>query len=134
LKLSYENFALLQETIGDFVKNMLESQDDCEVDPMKMPSTNASVLDAHRHLLMLHVEAVWTRILTSASNFPIELHEVFCELRKRLAKANRNDIVDNLISSSIFLRFLCPAIMSPSLFKLVSHLHIKQQFPKVPLV
>ena len=58
----------------------------------------------------------WSRILNSHPFFPVELRECFCLYRERLEACSKGYLTENLISASIFLRFLCPAILSPSLF------------------
>lgn len=67
-------------------------------------------------------------LIFSTEIFPIELREIFVTLRRRLEKIGRLDLADTLISSSIFLRFLCPAILSPSLFNLVSKILVSYLF------
>ncbi|XP_046331942.1 ras GTPase-activating protein nGAP-like isoform X6 [Haliotis rufescens] len=112
----------LQDTLGEFVKSIIESLDDCEVDPTKVP--NNAQLQCHQKNLDMYSQMAWVKIINSYCYFPSELKEVFASFRDRCRQRGKEDFSDNLISASIFLRFLCPAILSPSLFKLT------QEYPQ----
>ncbi|KAK2149018.1 hypothetical protein LSH36_471g02009 [Paralvinella palmiformis] len=111
----------LQDTLGDFIKTTLESGDDCEVDPVKVP--NNATLQRQQKNLTMYCEMAWFKIVNSHCFFPSELRAVFSSFREMCDEKKRGDLADNLISSCIFLRFLCPSILSPSLFNLT------QEFP-----
>uniref|UniRef100_A0A7E4WAN9 Ras-GAP domain-containing protein n=1 Tax=Panagrellus redivivus TaxID=6233 RepID=A0A7E4WAN9_PANRE len=107
----------LKHTLEGYIKEVVECQADCEVDPQKL--SNSAGLDRNRMNLVKLAQSAWFNIHSKAHLFPAELREVFRSLRERLHASGRDELADNLISSSIFLRFLCPAILSPSLFGLV---------------
>ena len=113
LKLTGDRY--LQETLSPVVRGAVEGGD-CEVDPLKVSSVAA--LHKQQQNLRAAVELAWGRILGSHTHFPPELRECFKIFRERLRDMGREDMADNLISASIFLRFLCPAILSPSLFNI----------------
>ncbi|XP_022256320.1 ras GTPase-activating protein nGAP-like isoform X2 [Limulus polyphemus] len=112
----------LQDTLKEFVEKVLASQDECEVDPSKVP--NKELLQQQQQNLVRFVEEAWEKITSSTQNLPFELQEVFSEYRRQLQAIGKEHICDKLISASIFLRFLCPAILSPSLFNLT------QEYPE----
>ncbi|KPJ06686.1 putative Ras GTPase-activating protein [Papilio machaon] len=104
----------LQETLGEAVCWAAGSGAECEVDPLR--AGGGAALRRHQAALRDAVTRAWRAIAASAPDFPPPLRDCFATFRERLASMGREDISDNLISASIFLRFLCPAILSPSLF------------------
>ena len=106
----------LQSTLQSVITEIILSEVDLEIDPIKVNSIDS--LSQHRQNLKTVVKQVWSRISKSHSYFPIQLQRCFYKIRQYLEHIGKPDMGDNLISSCIFLRYLCPAILSPSLFNL----------------
>ena len=111
----------LYDLLSGFVQSVVSSGEDCEVDPSKLQQqvdgNIDDILERNRFNLVSYCEMVWRKVLQSARWFPPELRAVFTELRSRMA-TEKPQFCDNMISACVFLRFLCPAILSPSLFGL----------------
>jgi len=127
----------LCETLKCFVKDISSSKNvndiDFEVDPDRI--TNIQNLERNQITLRLLCEQIWLEIRQSYNSFPqLKLQIVFfsflnfnfdnCsrELKLIFWKLRQLSSSDStmfyLISGSVFLRFLCPAILSPNLFGL----------------
>ncbi|XP_050351278.1 ras GTPase-activating protein raskol isoform X2 [Nymphalis io] len=105
----------LQDTLGEAVCAAAGAgAAECEVDPLR--AGGGAALRRQQAALRDAVSLAWRAIAASAPRFPPPLRDCFATFRERLSSMGREDISDNLISASIFLRFLCPAILSPSLF------------------
>lgn len=58
----------LRSTLSQFVGNVSLSQEECEVDPLKVG--NHTALQKQQKNLRAKVELAWSKILTSHQNFP----------------------------------------------------------------
>ncbi|XP_049899549.1 RAS protein activator like-3 [Epinephelus moara] len=102
-------------TLGDFINRLYALTENCEVDPLKCPASE--LLNNQKHL-MEACEEVVQKIIETHGPFPEELNNIFSSWVELCEDQGRPEIGQRLISASLFLRFLCPAILSPSLFGL----------------
>ena len=121
MKLVGENY--LKHTLSDCVRSIIDTCHDLEIDPSKV--ANQSSLQANREELVQILHLVCGRVFNSSVHFPAEIRHVFARLRTECLRNGKTDeMCDTLISASIFLRFICPAILSPNLFNLT------QEYPQ----
>ena len=88
----------------------------------KTPSNSANstldLLTTNQRFLESLLQNVWKCITDSLPLFPARLRRVFSAVRDRCAAQGQEPTAQKIASASLFLRFLCPAILSPSLFQL----------------
>ncbi|EAW06863.1 GTPase-activating protein BUD2 [Aspergillus clavatus NRRL 1] len=110
----------LEETIGERLREIDESDPDCEVDPSRVH--RADDLERNWRSLIALTTSVWKSIASSASRCPPELRLIFRHIRA-CAEDRYGDFLRTVTYSSVsgflFLRFFCPAILNPKLFGLL---------------
>ncbi|KAJ3130881.1 hypothetical protein HK100_007271, partial [Physocladia obscura] len=109
----------LRETIGPHIKAVAESKESCEIDPSRIENPEAMVENLKR--LKSHTAAIWMAISKSVDNCPRVFVEIFNAIQSKICAkwGIEANVKYSAISGFIFLRFFCPAILSPNLFKLI---------------
>jgi hypothetical protein len=113
-----------KEYLEDILQNKLfeinEANLNCEVDPSRMQS-GEDLQHRWTQLLQLTTE-IWRCIADSASRLPPELRHILKYIRA-VAEDRYGDFLRTVtytsVSGFLFLRFICPAILSPKLFGLL---------------
>ncbi|XP_056426806.1 RAS protein activator like-3 isoform X2 [Hyla sarda] len=105
----------LQETLGPFITRIYASMESHEVDPQRC---SPEELRENREHLWRSCEEAIECIVQSQKHFPSELLVVFSSWQEKVVMRGRPELGSRLVSACLFLRFLCPAILSPGLFHL----------------
>lgn len=110
----------LEETIGEKLRDIDESDPECEVDPNKIQ--NADDLERNWRNLIALTSNMWKAIANSVNKCPPELRSIFRHI-KACAEDRYGDFLRVVpyrsVSGFVFLRFFCPAILNPKLFGLL---------------
>ena len=110
----------LEETLGERIRDIDESDPECEVDPNRV--RNKEDLQRNWRNLIALTESVWMSIKASPSRCPPELRGIFRHVRA-CAEDRYGDFLRTVryssVSGFLFLRFLCPAVLNPKLFGLL---------------
>ena len=111
----------LEETLQEKLYEINELDPDCEVDPSKISKENGE-LEAHWTRLIELTTSVWQCIAASAKKINPELRGILKYVRA-VAEDRYGDflrpVAYTAVSGFLFLRFICPAILSPKLFGLL---------------
>lgn len=109
----------LEGTIGGCLRDIDQRDPECEVDPYRVHQPND--LEYNWTNLVFLTTSVWKSISGSGSRCPAELRLIFRHIRA-CAEDQYGDFLQSIayssVSSFLFLRFFCPAILNPKLFGL----------------
>ncbi|KJZ73849.1 hypothetical protein HIM_06742 [Hirsutella minnesotensis 3608] len=121
----------LEDVLRDKIVELNDLDPDCEVDPSRLPHLQhnhhhhhavSADLDQRWNRLILLTTEVWHRVADSAGRLPAELRLILKYIRA-VAEDRYGDFLRSVsytaVSGFLFLRFICPAILSPKLFGLL---------------
>uniref|UniRef100_A0A0L8H737 Ras GTPase-activating protein 1 n=1 Tax=Octopus bimaculoides TaxID=37653 RepID=A0A0L8H737_OCTBM len=124
----------VQKASKDAVHTIIESKQSCELDPARME--NCAELEGNvEHFLILLNGAV-DDIFNSTEYCPLMLRHI-CYCLQRSAKNKWPDdesVRTRVVSGFIFLRLLCPAILNPKSFNLISETPTEMAIRSLKLV
>ena len=110
----------LQAALGGVIARINETDPDCEVDPNRC--TDKHELQKNWSRLLSITEDVWDSIQASVRKCPVDLRYIFRHI-KSCAEDKYGDFLRSAryssVSGFLFLRFFCPAVLSPKLFGLL---------------
>ncbi|KAL8937935.1 MAG: hypothetical protein Q9216_004174 [Gyalolechia sp. 2 TL-2023] len=110
----------LEETLGEKIRDIDESNPDCEVDPHRVHDPDD--LQRNWRTLSVLIDSIWSSISDSALRCPAELRLIFRHVAA-CAEDRYGDFLRTVTYSSVsgflFLRFFCPALLNPHLFGLL---------------
>ncbi|KAJ3280051.1 Ras GTPase-activating protein 1, partial [Borealophlyctis nickersoniae] len=112
----------LHSTLTSLIRGVYTSKDNCEVDPNKLPQgKETDLLKRNWKRLLNQVTIFWEAIQRSADRMPAECTAVFSDIAvTAMDKFKEERVKYSAVSGFIFLRFFCPAILSPKLFGIMS--------------
>ncbi|KAJ2158705.1 GTPase activating factor [Coemansia sp. RSA 552] len=113
----------VDQLIGNVVRSVIGNGYECEVDPSRLAADES--VDIHWQALTRLLDALWRGIEEGASACPPIIRRVFACIRSSTAafydhSESYPQVRYSCISSFVFLRLLCPAMLSPKAFGLVS--------------
>lgn len=112
----------LEEVLQDKIAEINDLNPDCEVDTSRIPHCTGADIDQRWNRLIQYTTEVWHCISESAHSLPGELRHILKYIRA-VAEDRYGDFLRTVaytaVSGFLFLRFICPAILSPKLFGLL---------------
>ena len=110
----------LEDTIGERIRDIDESDPECEVDPNRVK--NPVDLERNWRNLIALTENVWRAVAASPHRCPAEIRMIFRHIRA-CAEDRFGDFLRSVkyssVSGFLFLRFFCPAVLNPKIFGLL---------------
>jgi Ras GTPase-activating protein 1 len=108
--------------VQSVINKIMESKQSCEINPNLLD--NASDVDINvRHLIFLLNEVV-TSIIQAIDAYPVVLKYICNCLQRKVKQKWPNDplVRTRVVSGFVFLRLLCPAILNPKQFNLITEI------------
>ena len=112
----------LETVLQEKIMEINDINPDCEVDTSKLHHPTTTDMDQRWNRLIQYTTEVWQCIAQSANQLPAELRLILKYIRAvaddRYGDFHRT-VTYTAVSGFLFLRFVCPAILSPKLFGLL---------------